>query len=235
MFFNKIKPIKLEMYSPMGQLIDLFPPKPMRESIPEWWTAIDTKAVDGKTVKHCPGFKDLYAQGIGLPLWSDYEIIFDNKEIVDMRWPTHNGTYQPGIGRHDLTIQAPKAWPEYINIKFQNPWKFHCDEPISFVWVQPVWGQKNPQEFILVPGITDFNVNKQVNINTLWKLGYKKVMLKAGTIMAHLIPITDRPLEISYHVMDSNVFNKKFAVWHSTLGLAEYAKNKLILRNKNND
>lgn len=233
MFFNKIKPVKLEMYAPMGQLIDLFSPKPMRENIPDWWTAINSKAIDNKTVKHCPGFKDLYSQGIALPLWSDYEIVLDTKEIVDIRWARQAN--QPGAGQHNLASQAPDAWPGYVNIKFQSPWNFHCDESVQFVWIQPVWGQENPQEFTLVPGITDFNINKQTNINTLWKLGHRKATIKAGTVMAQLIPITDRPLEISYHVMNNDTFNKKFAVWDFTLGLAQYAKNKMILRNKNNE
>jgi hypothetical protein len=175
----------------------------------------------------------LYNKGIGIPLWSDYEILLDPKELVEIRWPVDS--CQPIIDKHDLTTQVPGAWPGYINIKFNNPWKFHCDESIEFVWVQPIWSQENPQEFTLVPGITDFNINKQVNINTLWKLGHKKILLKAGTIMAHLIPITDRPLEISYHVMDGTTHNQKFAIWNFSLGLAQYAKNKLILRNKNNE
>lgn len=231
MFFKKKnEPIKLEIYAPMGHLIDLFPPKPMKEHLPDWWTAINTKSIDNKTVKHCPGFKDLYAQGIALPLWCDYEFVLDTKEVIEMRWPTTSG--HPAPLSHSLIAQAPGAWPGYINIKFNSPWKFHCNESVQFVWVQPVWGQENPQEFILVPGITDFRINKHTNINTLWKLGNKKITLKAGTIMAQLIPLTDRPLEISYHVMDNDSFNKKFAIWDFTLGLAQYAKNKLILRGK---
>jgi len=237
MFLNKKKePIKLEMYAPVGQLIDLFPPKPMRENIPDWWTAINIKNIADidpkiKTVKHCPGFKDLYAQGIALPLWSDHEIVLDTKQVVELRWPTTSGHIAPTS--HNLIDQVPGAWPGYINIKFSSPWRFHCDEPIQFVWVQPVWGQENPQEFTLVPGIIDFRINKHTNINTLWKLGHRKITIKAGTIMAQLIPLTDRPLQISYHVMDTDTFNKKFAVWDFTLGLAQYAKNKLILRDKN--
>lgn len=237
MFFKKKESIKLEMYAPIGHLIEMFPPVFMKHFVPDWWNAINPKNdvheknLKGKSIKFCPGFKDLYSVGIGIPLWSDYEINISDEKIVNVQWPTDS--QQIGAESHNLTSQTPGAWPGYGSVKFTNPWKFYCEEDIKFAWVQPVWNQTDPIQFITVPGISEFNVNRHTSINTLWKLGHRKEFLKAGTIMAQLVPLTERPIELVYKVMTSDDFKDKFAIWDFSLKAATYARNKVLMRKNN--
>jgi len=233
MFFKKKKKvIKLEMYAPVGQLIDMLPPVLMKDDIPAWYDNIPADA-PGKTVKHCPGFKDLYSKGISIPLWADYNVETGVNKITNITWPKKSGLLN--AGGHNLQQQAPSAWPDYVNIKFESPWRVWCDEPIPFIFLQPVWNQKDPQQFTTVPGVTEFRYQHQINIITLWKTNGipRQDMLKAGTTIAQLIPLTDdRPIEISLHTLTQDVYNEKFVAWDYSLGKASYMKLKNII-NKN--
>jgi len=231
-FIKKKEKIKVELYSPIGQLIDMFPPVLMQNDLPSWYNNIPNSNI--KTVKHCPGLRDLYENGISVPLWTDYLIDIGEDTINNVDWPKRNPN--SGIGKHDLSIQAPKAWPGYYNIKFESPWHVWCNEPIPFIFVQPVWNQGDPQQFTNVPGVTEFRNQHQLHINTLWKPSGvpQEVMLKAGTILSHLVPLSDRPVEISFHILTETIYKEKFSVWDYTLGRASYLKYKSIISKKKN-
>lgn len=212
--FRKKNKITLEIYAPVHQLVELFPPVLMKDAYPDWYRLMPK----GKTelnVSHCTGLKDLYNQGIMLPLWSDYEIDFTPDGVENIRWPSDNNNTSSG-GSHRLDHQAPGAFPGYVNVKFNSPWWFWCSEPIQWLWTQPVWNQSNPQQFTVVPGVVEYQHQNLTNINTLWQLGDsdRTEKLRAGEPMVHIIPLTDQPMEIKIEVMNSDVFAKKFARWN---------------------
>lgn len=214
MFFNKKKTIKLEVFGPSQQLIDLFPPTLIKNTLPDWYKTMP-KSKGSNNVSHCLGLRELYSQGVMLPLWSDYEIDLTDSGISGIRWPSDNqGT--SGAESHNLDEQAPNAWPGYVNIKFKSPWLFYCSEPIQWIWTQPTWQQKNPQAFTNIPGSTEFKYQNQTNINTIWQLGStsRTEKLKAGDPMVHLIPITERQVELEVGIMTDAIYAAKFARWN---------------------
>jgi hypothetical protein len=229
--FKKKEKLKIDIYGPCGQLIDMFPPTLMKESLPKWFGNLSNKQKPYKTVKGCPGLHHLYGKGISLPLWSDYSIEIGETSIENIDWPKKSN--QVGATAHDLELQAPGAWPGYKSIKFSSPWFFSCKEPVPFVWVQNVWSYEDPQQFTVVPGMTEFKYTHQTHINTLWKTDGKprKEILKAGTPMVQLVPLTERPIELSFNVMTEEIFNQKFMVWDFTFA-SFYAKSKFAI-NKN--
>lgn len=211
MFKFKKKKLKLEIYGPNQQLIDLFAPVRMKDSVPSWYKSMPKGQ---QNVSHCLGMRELYSAGLMFPLWSDYEIMLGTHGVDGVQWPADNN-HTMGAETHDINTQAPGAWPGYVNIKFSSPWWFWCSEPIQWVWTQPAWNQTDPQKFTIVPGSTEFKYQNQTNINTIWKLGTPRTeRLKAGYPMVHLIPLTDRDWDFEVGVMTDKVFAKKFQRWN---------------------
>jgi len=213
MFFNKNKTIKLEAYGPAQQLVDLFPPTLIKNTLPDWYASMP-KGKDINNVNHCLGLRELCSQGVMLPLWADYEIDLSPSGISGIRWPSdNNGTSRAET--HPIDEQVPGAWPGYVNVKFTSPWLFYCSEPIQWIWTQPAWHQPDPQNFTIVPGSTEFKYQNQTNINTIWKLGTERTeKLKAGAPMVHLIPVTEKTVELEIGFMTSAIYAAKFARWN---------------------
>lgn len=230
--FLKKKKIVLEAYAPVGDLIDLFPIVESRKCIPKWYHSLPASNHD-VNVKNCFGLKDLYNKGIIIPLWADHEIILDPISGVSVSSGMQS-TMQPVVS-HDLDEQAPGAWPGYINLKFNSPWLFWCDEPIHWVWTQPVWWQEDPQQLTLVSGVAEFRGQHDSNVATLLRMPQQKktLTLKAGLPMAQLIPLTEEPWELKNMVMTKEIFDKKFAHWEFSLNpKLRYPKIRNILNRK---
>jgi len=218
MFFNKKKKIIVEAYAPIGQLIDLFPITKTKNTLPSWYDSLPAKINGERTVKQCPGLTDLYNCGFTIPAWADYEVLVnaDNTGHIKSGMGKRYGEHSTG---HDLPVQAPGAWPDYINVKFHNPWWIWCSEPIEWLWVQPVWSQTHPQEFTLIPAVTEFRYQYQANINTLIKKPKesKLITIRGGTPLAQLVPLIERDWDLKLDVMTPEIFAEKFDRWDFSL------------------
>lgn len=233
MFFKK-KKIILEAYAPIGDLVDLFPPVRADEITPKWYQSLPAKPMPGLTVKHCPGIRDMLSKGFIIPLWADYNVTIASHGLCDITSGMEN-TNVPPLTSHPIDFQAANAWPNHINLKFNNPWVFWCSEPIEWVWVQPTMWQQHPQELILVPGITEFRYQSTANINTITALPDEPVTLsfKAGTPMAQLVPLIKDDWELKVDVLTPDIYARKFANWKFSLTHhAQYLQRKNIISGK---
>jgi hypothetical protein len=227
MFFTRQKKITLEAYAPVGELINLFPI--IKADTPNWFKKISANVNNGSNIKHCSGVKDLYKRGLMFPLWADYEIDISRTGVSVRSGMAEDKFKSADI--HNLQNQASGLWPGYSSVKFNSPWYFWCSEPIEWVWVQPMWDQQHPQQLSLVPGISEYKYMHQTNINTLIRIPDKQetISLKAGTPMAHLIPLTEKDWDLKLIVMDSTAWATKFSPWSFSLGHAlRYQKIKKI-------
>jgi hypothetical protein len=212
MFFNKIKPLKLEAYAPVGDLLDYFPIVKSNKILPNWFKNLP-KSINDNNVRNCTGIKDLYNEGFMIPSWGEYFISVQPNRQVQVESPVQ---LQYGhSSRHDLEVEAPGAWPNYVNIKLHNPWWFWCNEPVKWVLIQPVWNQEEPGEWTVIPGVTEFRYNNQANINTIFRVMETEYTTKinTGEELVQMIPITERPVELELKVLTDTIYNEKFANW----------------------
>jgi hypothetical protein len=234
MFFKK-KKIVLEAYAPVGDLIDLFPIVESSKCIPTWYTKLPPSDTSNPNVRSCFGLKDLYKKGIIIPLWSDYDVTIDPMRGISAVSGMQNQATFPPLVSNDIASQTGGAWPNYANLKFNSPWLFWCSEPIQWVWVQPVWWQKDPQQMVLVTASAEFRGQHDSNISTLIKMPNQTetISFKAGLPMAQLIPLTEEPWELKNMVMTKEIFDKKFAHWEFSLNpKLRYPKIRNILNRK---
>lgn len=226
MFFNKKNDkLVLEMYAEIGELCELFPPERLKKSIPSWFYNIPG---DGKkTVKQCPGFIDLHDSGIVVRSWAEYEITV-SPHSAQVKAPQYQRGPHSDI--HDLNFQAPGAWPGYQNVKLHSPWLFWCNEPIKWMWTQPTWEQNDPAKFIVIPGVSEYKYQNRTNILLLFKSQPTeyKVHIRPGDILAHLVPLTERPVEYKVDVLTPDIYNRKFAKWNHSFDMV-YQKTKAII------
>lgn len=228
--FNK-KNITLEAYAPVGDLIDIFPIEKSESSYPSWYKNLP-KGYNDNNVRNCTGIRDLFGEGFMIPSWGEYQITIhpDGESVVEspvqLRWG-HSS-------KHNISTEAPGAWPGYVNIKLHNPWWFWCPKPIKWLMIQPTWAQQDPQEYTIVPGVTEFRYNNQANINTIWKVKEYSytVKISAGDMLAQIIPITEEKIGLELKVLTDEIYGQKFAPWMHSFRFG-YQKLRAIMEKRN--
>lgn len=212
-FRKKEKPLTLEIYTNYGDLIDLFPPIiANKNNFPSWYKNVPTPNEKVRNVRHCEGFKDLMQDGFFLQSWGEFKIRINDKGAY-VQSPVEQPQGHSTI--HVPKVQAPGAWDNYWDVKLHSPWWIYCNEPIKWVWMQPVWYQTDPSAYISPTGITEFRYQHQTNINLLFKIQNEEYeeFIKPGQMLAHIIPLTERPIEYKIDVLSESIWKRKFAKW----------------------
>lgn len=225
-FFKKKETLKLEAYAPTGQLTDIFPIVHTRNALPSWYHNLP-KVNYEKSIRHCPGVVDLFRAGVMIPAWADQEIIiFPDGNVRVVSASTDRPT-----SSHNVDIEAPGAWPGYVNVKLLNPWMFYCNKTINWLFLPPTWCQSDPAEFTIIPGVLEFRLAHEANINMLFKLKPEpyKVSIKAGDSLMQMIPITEEKFNLEVKTMTQDIFTEKFLQWNHSFN---YGYQKAISRIK---
>ena len=233
MFNKKKEKIKLTCNAASTGLIDLFPVVKGKDSMPSFFKKLpkqDIKTAECNNVRVCPGLTDLYAKSVIIPAWQDYEITIYPNGQCDVMCPQE----QWGVTQHPIDIQASGAWPGYLNIKLSSPWLIECNKPTTWLMSQAIWDQHSPDEFIVVPGILEFQYQNMSNVNLLFKIPNetKNYKIKAGDRLAMLTANTEEDFDVECTYMDEAKFNKIITNrWQFGFG-PSYARIKSIMKGK---
>jgi hypothetical protein len=87
---------------------------------------------------------------------------------------------------------------------------------------------------MLVPGITEFRYQHQAHANAIFKRDKASytVKIKASDPLIHIVPISERPLEIELKVLNQHEWGKKFARWEFTTDYLYHKTRSLLERKK---
>lgn len=202
-------PIILNCYTYDKSAYNDFPIQPMKRQTPSWWRDLPSMVDDIKTMKHCVGFNEYFAQGFTVPLWSDFNFSIGATLEEGVTCDNYSLAVHP-------TVQRGEYLPEsrYQNLKIIPPWFVSCEEDVRFLFNQNTWGLDNPEDVIIPPGVVEFKLQKSVNINLFMLYnGIKRdVKLKAGTCLVNIAPLSDRKIEIHNHLIDES----KWVVMNNT-------------------
>lgn len=227
--FKKNK-IVLEAFTFTEDLINLFPITYSKESYPHWYQSLSNS---NPTIKHCMGFQDLYNRSLTMPAWAEYLISIEQDGFIKVDSPMKHETPEYWI-QHNLEIQANGAWPGYANIKLRSPWFLKTDRMVKWLMIPATWEQRDPGEWLQVPGSLEFKYQHQTNINGLFKIetAPKKIKIKAGQPLVHLVPLFDSPWELKLRIMEGNDYKKYFSGWPHSFNYV-YQKTRSILERRN--
>lgn len=201
-----MKPI--EFFSSVPGVADSFPIIAAKSYTANWMSAAREDYI--KEIKHhpekyshvfqCPGIFDLFNYGFIVPMWHDV-MIKPKGDGFSWMIPSSDLTeFEPGkviIGSHvpELLKFIPKR--EYSlksMIKINTPWHIVAPKGIKFL-VLPV-AYADDTEFESCIGLLDPSINSEINIQLHWNVLNKDKTLKAGTPLAHLIPVTTETFDI---------------------------------------
>ena len=175
---------------------DLFSPQEGMKLLPDWFKTIDRNQ-EYPTLATCPGFIELFKKSINIPLWSDIKITYKGNQLTDVQ--------MPGIGqmsREFIQVHTPDQWGDgfknSLHIKLMSPWHITSNKDTPFLMHDAVWHKEHIDGYNVLPGVMEFKYQHASHINIMLPNSSieKTLMLKAGTIIAHLTPLSDTKLSI---------------------------------------
>jgi hypothetical protein len=192
-------------FSTVEGVSDVCPITPAIKSLPVWTNVAKEKYIKEKNdsnerVSHlyqCPGIFDLYNYGYIVTAWHDFIIKTDqNKQGFAWTIPHSDladlmkgidiiGTHQQRIS--ELIPSRPTSIKQVI--KLNTPWHVIAPKGIKFI-VLPI-AYPDSFEFDSHIGILDPAVSSEINVQLNWNIKDGETLIKAGTPLAHLIPISE--------------------------------------------
>lgn len=209
--FSRQKKITVDFITTDYKAYDYFPIEKSNKFIPQWWKDIPQEYVDDRfktkanrinTLKRCPGFMDVYRYSYTLPLWTNCEIIVDER----INGEGYSATAADGteISSHP-TSQAGKFMPEnsLMHFKFNSPWVGFSTKSRDLLWnwSPATWNNPNLLKKLFMPtAFRNFRGGSGTNIHTFMDSKSNDVLnLEAGVPMIHMTPMTDNKVEVKCH------------------------------------
>ena len=163
------------------------------------------------TVKTCQGVLELYKQSITIPSWFVMEADVDNKG-VSIKCPAQevvSHSCHPNI-QFDQFVKKEDA----VNFKLDTPWMVQSKPNIHIMLSQPGWDNYYRYRYMSVlPGIMNLKYTNEMKVNYLLdvpKDSHTVYTTRWDVLdpLVHLIPITDKEVEIRHHLIDVNTMKK---------------------------
>lgn len=212
MIFFKRKPIVVDCFTTKEYVYKYNPIKPASECMPEWIKDMpSTYKADGfipaPTVKRCPAVIGMMTHGLMIPLWSDLVIGINPIERA-FRWQFADE--ETNAKPHNVAQWDRFANPsEYGHMKIISPWMIVTKKEIPFLWTHPFFNTDIDLKYKLVPAITEYKHQHATHINMFVKTSTEgDILIKASTPMAHVIPMTDKKVEIRTHLVEEHEYKK---------------------------
>lgn len=210
MFWFKPSPIHLDCFTARPDVYGSAPIQPVSHFVPDWWKALPKTYmedwIERPTMRTCAGFVDLFSRGVVLPMWSDLHVrvnpesktynwqFSDNKSQAVLHNPVQAGTLL-----EDLNV---------YHLKLTSPWHFRTKKDIRWHFSQPMWNQNMGNEYAIPPGMVNYKYHGLTHVNLLLRNPPAQTVVKLshGMALAHIIPLTERPLKIHNHLVSEAEF-----------------------------
>ena len=200
----------IEFFSMLPGVADACPVIPASQFRPKWMSSARQDYIDQlKTqegrfnhIYQCPGIFDLYNQGFIIPAWHDI-LIKTNGNLTGFAWMTPSVEFtdltegRAVVGKHNdgLDKYLPKKpWALKSIIKFNTPWHIIAPKGLKFLMLPVAY--TDSYEFESTIGILDPGISSEINVQVYWNVPNGEHIVKAGTPLAHLVPLTPDKYDI---------------------------------------
>jgi hypothetical protein len=212
-FLIKKRKLVLDLFTCQQQIFNAAKPKAASQFFPDWWKELKTQmpnshVVPQPTMKRCMGFVDHFKHGIIIPMWSDFRV-----ELGELGTQTHFAITSDGytpIAQHPTNQRGSFAPPDkYCNLKLESPWAARCKEDVYFKWEQPTWNMNNLSAYVVLPATVEFVYQHSINVHLMFPRTTSKDIreIKFGTPLVHMTPLTERELDLRYHIVTPTEFS----------------------------
>lgn len=218
MFFFKKKPIYLDCYTTQNHVHNFFKIESTKKYVPDWFRNLPSTFSNPKSVipiptaKTCSGIINYFKSGFVIPLWTDAQFGYtpiNNGYTTTLQLTTQfaDQTTQAQVHVQDQIGNEFMPNETYLHFKVFSPWAFKCSEDIEWLWTQPTYNFKYPDELIMLPGSIEFKHNSNVFINFSIRKHNAEgkpnlLTLNAGQPLVQLTPVTEREVVVRNHLVD---------------------------------
>lgn len=209
-FFHRTPKITVDAFTYLPTVHQLTPITKGTHALPEWFKKLPAPTVGTANPKkpaitnmrRCYGFTELFRKSLIIENWTDLQL-----EISPKTWKAF-----VKIGdapKFHEGAQYNYSFPNYHLIKLESPWALIEKTGLHFTLVEAAWNH-DTYDFKILPGVDEYAVQHSTNLFTVWPKKIKKydVHLPAGLPMVHIIPHTDKNVEVKCHLVDEVEFNK---------------------------
>jgi hypothetical protein len=239
MFWFKTKEIVVDCFTNDELVYNNFKIERAKEFIPSWWKSLahnnqikvikhpnSRMTIQELNLKHCNGFRDLFSVGFIIPNWLDYQI-----EMIDENNFCVAGYHAPlvkiNVEHHDRKQTGYEIYPDCSQLKILSPWVFREKSGVKFSWNACMWNNTSYlNDMHLLSGVIDFKTQGSTNINTFIRKG-SIVKLNAGDPLIHLIPISDKKINVKNHIISDHEMERMI---HNQRNAGDYKNNKSMTR-----
>lgn len=176
--------------------------RPAREFIPEWWKKIPRdvpeKDLDfpvagkelipnGRTVKYCPSFSDIFNLGYVLPAPVDmwFSVAKDNYDIN--YWKVANQAFEIELHHDTQMIRHVDTNIKKV-FKFVSPIQIIGPKGYSLMQLPMFYHYEQMKDWYVPYGVIDIDVHHEVNPQIFYISDNDEVYIKAGTPLCYYIP-----------------------------------------------
>lgn len=220
---------KLQFVSRVPGISDLYPIKPASEFKFSWIKSVMTQYKRAKElapypnhIGRCPGIFDLLKIGYIVPIPFDLLMIIRPDAETLFRWEVGNESLLSVLGNEVVQPHLPigdHRPPGFLDqvIKINSPWRIIAPKGVQLL-VNPI-PYPDIHFFRGVSGLWDVSNSPQLNIQMWFTDQPGEYLIKAGTPMMHIIPLTDKKLDLVIRDANDNDYRwlekESFATNHS--------------------
>lgn len=230
---------KIIFFSSVLGLAETFPIKPAKDLVPKWAYVARQDYLKNKSKKEmhiykCPGIFDTFGTGFIIPAWHDVELETDGLKfrltIPDKQLNTllEKETLQEQTWNANITKFIPKPpWAVKSILKINTPWHVIAPKGVKFLMIPLPY--PDDFDFQSCIGILDPGVSSELNVQGYWNnIKPGNQIIKAGTPLAQLIPITERNLD--HIVRDMNKQDEEWLTKRKYLNFFGFILNRAKIK-----
>jgi len=239
---SRNKPIYLDAYTNDKYVYEYHSITESKQVIPTWWKNLpalynsqpseyhSNKPSQLPTMKHCPGFVDVFKHTLSLPMWSNLTITTKKQVSV-----SYNPKMKDNInfidGEPHRRGDDHFSSEDYFHIELDSPWMFtSSDKSINWYFSPAIWNFSPDiaENIHFLPGILNFNVNHLTNPQFfIKKESYHEVFIPEGTPIFYIVPMTEREVVVRTHY-DSKKFMELITLSGKISFSTSYQKKKRL-------
>ena len=159
-----------------------------------------------KHIVRCPGIFDLFKCGYIVSLHKDVVIKSEREDFSAMdskktKWINDSNThYGPFVSYQQTTFIGSPPWATDYIIKLNTGWHVVAPEGVKFLQI-PI-SYPDTFDFTCVTGILDPAIATEVNFQMYWNVKEAETLIRAGTPLGHLIPLTEKKYKMVQRIMN---------------------------------
>jgi len=199
---------KIEFFSYVQGVASACPVLPAKSNLPSWVNQarqdfkVQAVATDKKFTHlyRCPGVFEILGEGYLITL--PWDIIIETRgDDWDFKWTVPDAELTNLMGGEIQLAQSHKDNAKWLPtppgalktiVKLATPWHVRVPKDVKLM-ILPL-SYSDTHEFEQVPGILDPGISSEINFLLRWYVRNGSYKIKAGTPIAHVIPITERSL-----------------------------------------